>query len=114
MKASIQISTGLLIGSWSPSDDDVMMADALRRGIAADDVELRDVTDDELNAMIKNRDDLSHPYTIKRAADYPPINDFIDGMVKTHSSDPDTQKIGSDQIAAYCDACLAVKLKYPK
>lgn len=44
------------------------------------------------------------PYSQKRAAEYPPITDYIDGIVK-----------GDDaQVQAYIDACLAVKDKYPK
>ena len=43
-------------------------------------------------------------YQRLRAAEYPSINDYIDGVVK-----------GDDeQVAAYIAACLAVKAKYPK
>ena len=43
-------------------------------------------------------------YKFKRAAEYPPMSDYIDGIVK-----------GDDaQVQAYIDACLAVKAKYPK
>jgi hypothetical protein len=43
-------------------------------------------------------------YQRQRAAEYPPITDYIDGVVKGDQS----------QIDAYIDACLAVKAKYPK
>ena len=43
-------------------------------------------------------------YAEKRAREYPPITDYIDGVVKGDQ----------DQIDAYIDACLAVKAKYPK
>jgi hypothetical protein len=43
-------------------------------------------------------------YRRQRAAEYPPITDYIDGVVKGDQ----------DQIDAYIDACLAVKAKYPK
>jgi hypothetical protein len=43
-------------------------------------------------------------YKAKRAAEYPPIADYIDGVVKGDQA----------QIQAYIDACLAVKAKYPK
>jgi len=39
-----------------------------------------------------------------RAAEYPPITDYIDGVVKGDQA----------QVQAYIDACLAVKAKYPK
>jgi hypothetical protein len=43
-------------------------------------------------------------YAEKRAAEYPPITDYIDGVVKGDQA----------QIDAYTAACLAVKAKYPK
>jgi hypothetical protein len=39
-----------------------------------------------------------------RAAEYPPMADYLDGVVKNDAA----------QIQAYIDACLAVKAKYPK
>ena len=46
----------------------------------------------------------SEAYKGLRAAEYPPITDYIDGIVKGNQV----------QIQAYIDACLAVKVKYPK
>jgi hypothetical protein len=43
-------------------------------------------------------------YQAQRAAEYPPITDYIDGIVKGDQA----------QVQAYIDACLAVKAKYPK
>ena len=43
-------------------------------------------------------------YQRLRAAEYPPITDYIDGVVKGDSA----------QVQAYIDECLAVKAKYPK
>jgi hypothetical protein len=43
-------------------------------------------------------------YAQKRAAEYPPIFDYIDGVVTGDQA----------QIDAYVLACLAVKAKYPK
>lgn len=43
-------------------------------------------------------------YQRDRAAEYPSINDYIDGIVKGDQA----------QVQAYIDACLAVKAKYPK
>jgi hypothetical protein len=43
-------------------------------------------------------------YQRDRVAAYPPITDYIDGVVKGDQ----------EQIQAYIDACLAVKVKYPK
>lgn len=44
------------------------------------------------------------PYKEKRMAEYPPVTDYIDGIVKGDQA----------QIDAYIAACLAVKAKYPK
>jgi hypothetical protein len=46
----------------------------------------------------------STEYRRQRAKEYPPIEDYLDGVVKGDQS----------QIQAYLDACLAVKAKYPK
>lgn len=43
-------------------------------------------------------------YKAKRAAEYPPITDYIDGVVKGDQV----------QIDKYIADCLAVKAKYPK
>ena len=43
-------------------------------------------------------------YKAKRAAEYPPMADYIDGVVKGDQA----------QIDAYIAACQAVKAKYPK
>ena len=43
-------------------------------------------------------------YQRLRVAEYPPITDYLDGIVKGDT----------EQVQAYIDACLAVKAKYPK
>lgn len=43
-------------------------------------------------------------YAQKRAAEYPPMTDYLDGIVKGDTA----------QVNAYIAACLAVKAKYPK
>jgi hypothetical protein len=43
-------------------------------------------------------------YKAKRQAEYPPITDYLDGMVKGDQT----------QIAKYIADCQAVKAKYPK
>jgi hypothetical protein len=46
----------------------------------------------------------AHAYIAKRASEYPPITDYIDGVVKGDQN----------QIDKYIADCLAVKTKYPK
>lgn len=43
-------------------------------------------------------------YQGQRSLEYPPIADYLDGIVKGDTA----------QVQAYVDACLAVKAKYPK
>ena len=46
----------------------------------------------------------AHAYIAKRAAEYPPITDYIDGVVKGDQA----------QIDKYIADCKAIKAKYPK
>jgi hypothetical protein len=57
------------------------------------------ITDAEAEAL---RPELT--YAQKRVAEYPPMADYIDGIVKGDTA----------QVNAYVAACLAVKAKYPK
>ena len=43
-------------------------------------------------------------YKALRAAEYPPMADYLDGIVKGDQA----------QVQAYIEACLAIKEKYPK
>ena len=46
----------------------------------------------------------AHSYIAKRQTEYPPITDYLDGIVKGDEA----------QIAKYIADCQAVKIKYPK
>jgi hypothetical protein len=46
----------------------------------------------------------AHAYIAKRASEYPPITDYLDGVVKGDQA----------QIDKYIADCLTVKAKYPK
>ena len=46
----------------------------------------------------------AHAYIAKRASEYPPITDYIDGVVKGDQT----------QIDKYIADCLAVKQRFPK
>jgi len=46
----------------------------------------------------------AHAYIAKRASEYPPITDWLDGMVKGDQ----------EQMDKYVADCLAIKKKYPK
>lgn len=59
-------------------------------------------TQEEINASLVVIDGLA--YKDLRAAEYPPITDYLDGVVKGDQA----------QIDSYIAACQAVKAKYPK
>ena len=46
----------------------------------------------------------ANSYKDKRAMAYPPLTDYLDGIVKGDAA----------QVQAYIDACLAVKQEFPK
>ena len=71
------------------------------RGDIAYDKDEQEVTYDNnaVEALVA-----SEAYKEKRAAEYPPMTDYLDGIVKGDTA----------QVQAYIDACLAVKNKYPK
>ena len=71
------------------------------RGDEAFDADGNPVTYDEtaVQAYID-----AHAYIAKRQAEYPPMTDWIDGMVKGDQA----------QIDKYIADCQAVKAKYPK
>jgi len=60
------------------------------------------ITDEEAEALRPKPPELT--YAQKRAAEYPPITDYLDGVVKGNQA----------QIDKYIADCLAVKAKYPK
>jgi hypothetical protein len=59
------------------------------------------ITDEEAEAL---RPQVELTYAQKRAAEYPPMTDYLDGVVKADQA----------QIDKYIADCQAVKAKYPK
>jgi tRNA A37 N6-isopentenylltransferase MiaA len=57
---------------------------------------------DEVSRLQAEYDALE--YQRLRQPEYPPIEDYVDGIVKSDEA----------QVQTYIDACLAVKEKYPK
>lgn len=64
------------------------------------------ITENDINVELLRlqADYEAKQYQRDRAKAYPPITDYLDGIVKNDQA----------QIQAYIDACLAVKEKYPK
>ena len=69
---------------------------------------VRDATPEEIAQReldnLANAEEAKTKYQRDRAKEYPPITDYIDGIVKGDQA----------QVQTYIDACLAVKAKYPK
>lgn len=65
-----------------------------------------DLTQEEIEAIrtAQSNQTQNISYAEKRAAEYPPMVDYLDGIVKGDQT----------QIQTYIDACLEVKKKYPK
>jgi hypothetical protein len=59
---------------------------------------------DDAQLAAKQAELVRTKYQRDRAAEYPAMSDYIDGIVKGDQA----------QVQAYIDACLAVKAKYPK
>jgi len=74
----------------------------LENGIVRDATP-EEIAQRELN-IVEQAEFAKTQYQRDRAAEYPSINDYIDGVVKGDQA----------QIQEYIDACLAVKAKYPK
>lgn len=55
-------------------------------------------------ASLQAMEDARITYAQRRQAAYPPFSDWLDGMVKGDEA----------QMRAYVEACLAVKMMYPK
>lgn len=92
---------GKLIEAQSHAVEGTLLANAKAAGITGA-VE-NEVSDEEFSALLK----ASRPaktYAELRAAEYPPVADYLDAVVKNDAA----------QIQAYISACLAVKAKYPK
>lgn len=68
-----------------------------------------ELTQEEVNELEINTREMekawaAESYKFSRAAEYPPMTEYIDAIVKNDQA----------QLQAYIDACLAVKIKYPK
>lgn len=86
------------------NDADVLIRNAKSAGFTDAEISVIDMTPAEYKAAIdiQNFNDLD--YKQKRAREYPPITDYLDGIVKGDQA----------QIQKYIDDCKAVKAKYPK
>ena len=84
--------------------DAIEISSTLHESIFQGQAEGKQISSDEVgNPVLIDRVD-TRSYKQKREAGYPPITDYIDGVVKGDQA----------QIDTYIAACQAVKAKYPK
>ncbi len=76
---------------------------AINAGYTSRQIEVKFVDETEWQSILAANTP-SPTYAELRAREYPPITDYLDGVVKGDQA----------QIDAYIAACLAVKEKYPK
>ena len=102
MKYIKQISTGKIVHRENPHTDKTLDNAVIEHNINKADLEIveENWTEDEWNSAWHNQ--LS--YEEKRRKSYPPMTDYLDGIVKGDQV----------QIDKYIADCLAVKEKYPK
>ena len=81
---------------WSLSDDDIIWLDSIQTQPTETEIQ---------NEIVRLQAEYAaKEYQRKRAAEFPPYTDYLDGIVKGDQ----------EQIDAYIAACQAVKTKYPK
>jgi len=72
--------------------------------IPEDYIAITDAEADQLRTADAQSQFAAFDYADKRRAEYPPVTDYLDAVVKDDQA----------AIAAYIAACQAVKAKYPK
>jgi hypothetical protein len=72
--------------------------------VAKDETELDSLVQAQIAYLDRGEGNWTPNYAEKRRREYPPIEEYIDGVVKGDQA----------QVHSYIDKCLAVKAKYPK
>jgi len=104
MIVSINKETGFIIESQPYASEDILIQNAVSSGFSAENIEVKNMTEEELQTLLESQRESRMTYAQKRKAEYPDIYDYIDGVVK------DDQ----EQINKYIADCQAVKDKYSK
>ena len=78
--------------------------DSFAHLLPAGSVSISDEEASTIRAAIQTAAQAALTYAEKRAAEYPPMTDYLDGIVKADQA----------QIDKYIADCQAVKAKYPK
>ena len=102
MKFIKQKSTEQIVYREEPHNDKTLNNASADKGIDVSDLEVveENLTEKQWDEALFNQES----YSEKRKPEYPPMTDYLDGIVKGDQS----------QIDKYIADCLAVKEKYPK
>lgn len=103
MRICIHKASKQLIEMQSHATEGTLIQNALNAGYTEDQIEVKWVTDAEW-AEIEEANKPVPTYKELRAREYPPMADYLDGIVKGDQA----------QIDKYIADCLAIKAKYPK
>lgn len=96
--------TGKLGETQFSEDAEVLIRNAKAAGFKDEEIEIVDMVHQQYEEAIKVQNFNDLDYRQKRAREYPPATDYLDGIVKGDQA----------QIQKYINDCLAVKAKYPK
>ena len=103
-------STGLLLEHQSGGDESnpqhlqTLIDNAISSGHNKEDIEAGYEDVEVVHGWLKDANEATKTYADKRKAEYPPMEDYLDGLVKGNQA----------QIDKYISDCLAVKQRYPK
>jgi hypothetical protein len=97
-------TTGQVIETQSGDGDLEMFYSNNSEQYSRDELEVGIAEDNVVDGWLQEQHEASRTYADKRQQEYPPMADYLDGIVKGDKK----------QINQYVDDCLAVKQKYPK
>jgi len=103
--ARLKSTDQILMAEPDGQREDQLLEGMLSSGYAREDIEIiSNIPIAEYTRLTKEQNEAAKSYAIKRKAEYPPMTDYLDGIVKGDQA----------QIDKYISDCLAIKEKYPK
>jgi hypothetical protein len=107
MKICTIKSTGELIVAQSHSTHESMISDAIINGYDENDIEVKEVTEQELDQILLKIDEEALTYQDRRRAEYPSIDEVTVALTEKEEGDSTMW----DEVTAKRQT---VRLKYPK
>jgi len=104
MNYSRQISTGRLIRSCTKTPLETLLREAISNGALEGDVEVGTADDTVVQGWLAEQIESDKSFSDKRKESYPPMENYLDGIVKGDQV----------QVDKYIADCLAIKEKFPK